>query len=67
MNEYDNGGGYNNNRGNGYNNNNGHNNNNNGGNGNRPNWMVYLLSGLAVLMMVILFSNLFFSSDSGKR
>ncbi len=67
MNEYDNGGGYNNNRGNGYNNNNGHNNNNNGGNGNRPNWMVYLLSGLAVLMMVILFSNLFFSSDSGEE
>lgn len=62
MNQYDNGGGYNNgNRGNGQGG-------NNGGNNNqppkKPNWMMILLAGLSTLMIVMLFWNIMFGTDN---
>ena len=61
MNQYDNGGGYNNgNRGNGQGG-------NNGGGGQppkKPNWMMILLAGLSTLMIVMLFWNIMFGTDN---
>ncbi len=63
MNEYDSGNGYNNNNNGGHNR--GGNNNGNGGNQQKsPNWMIYLLSALAVLTIVMIFSNLFLNANS---
>ena len=66
MNQYDNGGGYNNgNRGNGQGGNNGNNGNNNQG-PKKPNWMMILLAGLSTLMIVMLFWNIMFGTDDSN-